>query len=166
MSAFDRFPAGSFLRVFSASRDLSEAECAALSQGLETFLGAWAAHEKAVAGAFEIREARFVVVAADESVTALSGCSKDSLVGAMRQLGTQLDVDFITSPPIAYRGAEGLRTVDRAEFGRLVESGAVTADTPVFDTIVSTVGAYRDGGFEKPAGASWHARAWKLAAAE
>jgi hypothetical protein len=166
MTAFANFPADSFLRVFTASRDLSDAECETLQGELQAFLGAWSAHEKAVAGALEILDGRFVVVAADESVTKLSGCSKDSLVGAMRQLGSKLGVDFITSPPIVYRSSSGIRAVDRGEFGRLAETGEVTADTPVFDTIVGTVGAFRDEGFEKPAADSWHARAWKLAAAE
>lgn len=165
MTAFDQFPASSFLRVFSAPRDLSASECDSLREALSTFMGAWAAHERPVKGGFEIRDDRFVVVAADESVTALSGCSKDSLVGVLRQAGAQLGVDFVASPPIAFRSADGIRSVDRNEFGRLVDAGEVTAATPVFDTIVSSVGGYRDEGFEKPAGASWHARAWKLATA-
>ncbi|MEZ6196718.1 MAG: hypothetical protein R3F20_13490 [Planctomycetota bacterium] len=165
MTSFDDLPATSFLRVFAAPRDLTPHERDALAHRVETFLAGWRSHENPAAGRFAVLHDRFLVVAADERVTALSGCSKDALVGCVRAAGDALGLELVHSPPIVFRGADGIRSVDRAEFGRLVDSGAVRADTPVFDTIVTTVGAYRDGGFEKPAAESWHARAWKLAPA-
>jgi len=46
---------------------------------------------------------------------------------------------------------------DRPAFRAAAAAGAVTAETPVFDPTITSVGAWRRE-FEKPAGASWHAR--------
>ena len=45
----------------------------------------------------------------------------------------------------------------------LAEAGAVTADTVVFNTVVSPVGELRGGRWEVPARDSWHAQAFPVA---
>jgi hypothetical protein len=48
--------------------------------------------------------------------------------------------------------------VSRAEFKALAEAGSVTDETPVFDLSVTRVRQAREGGWERPAGDSWHRR--------
>jgi len=50
-----------------------------------------------------------------------------------------------------------VQSTDRAAFTDLAERGTVTAEAPVFDPTVTTLGAWR-AGFERPASESWHAQ--------
>ena len=163
MSKFDAFPDDSWLRVFHAPRDLTAEETAAITANLDAFLGEWASHETRVSGAWEIVHDRFIVVAADESKVALSGCSKDSVVMRLRALGQELGMDFVHGPPICFRAGDDIKSVQRDEFGALVESGDVRADTVVFDSTIITAGPYKAGRWEVAASDCWHARAYELA---
>lgn len=160
-STLAAFPPDSFLRVFHAERALDEQETEVVLARMAAFLGSWAAHEHPVHGAFALLERRFLIVAADESKTALSGCSMDALVGSVRATGAAIDVELVHAPPICFRDGNDVRCVDRAAFRELVESGAVTGDTPAFDLTIDRVAAYLAGELEKPARATWHARAFK-----
>ncbi|MCB9834255.1 MAG: hypothetical protein H6807_17460 [Planctomycetes bacterium] len=163
MHEIARFPAESYLRIYHAPRQLEPDEQARIERDLAEFLGRWSSHEAPVTGGFEVVHGRFVVVAADESRVALSGCAKDDLTGLMRGLGGELGVDLVHAPPICFREGDGIRSVSRADFGELAEQGLVNAGTKVFDLTLATVGAYRQGRFELPAGDCWHARAYDLA---
>jgi hypothetical protein len=50
-----------------------------------------------------------------------------------------------------------VQSVTRPVFRALAADGAVSSDTPVFDTAITTASAWRTA-FEKPARDSWHAR--------
>jgi hypothetical protein len=160
MTEISKFPEASYLRIYHASRDLAADERARVEKALASFMGQWVAHEAPVAGAFEIVHDRFVVVAADESKTVLSGCSKDAMNGAMREIGAHLGLDFVHAPPICYREGDVIHSVTRADFADLVEQGKVTGATPVFDLTINTVGPYKAGRFELPAAECWHAKVY------
>ena len=62
--------------------------------------------------------------------------------------------------PVLYRDGSGIGRVSRERFADLVESGAISQDTVVFDNTVTSAGAVRDGRWELPAANSWHGRAF------
>ncbi len=159
--SFENLPATARLWTFAAARPLADAESAQLGPAVERFLNEWTAHKVPLATAWEWRLNRFLFVAVDESMAGASGCSIDALVRFMRQLEQQLGVTFTDNGPVLYRGAAGdVQRVTRPEFMALAEKGAVTPDTTVFDTTLTTVGALREGRWEVPARQSWHARAF------
>jgi hypothetical protein len=151
-------------RVFihALSRPLDEAEVARFLERVDLFLDGWVAHGETVSGARDWRHGRFLLIAADESVTGLSGCSIDSLVRTMKELEAEFGLSLLDSKPVYYRGPRGVERVDREEFGRRVGTGLVAHDTIVFDNTIAELGALRRGGWEKPFHASWHARLWTL----
>ncbi|MEE9393083.1 MAG: hypothetical protein V3W41_11310 [Planctomycetota bacterium] len=160
-SHISQFPADSYLRVFHAPRRLIEAEQAKISKVMAAFLPTWVAHEVPITGDFEILHDQFIVVSANESITPLSGCSKDSLIGVIRALSAALDLDFVHGPPLCFRAGEEIRAVDRKTFGDLVKAGDVTGETVVFDSTIASVGPYLAGKFETKAADCWHAKAFR-----
>jgi hypothetical protein len=99
-------------------------------------------------------------VAVDERAAGASGCSIDALVHAVREAERRLDVALTDNAAVWFRRDGELRRASREEFRRLAAEGAVTLDTVVFDNTVTTVGAMRAGGWERPARQTWHARAF------
>jgi hypothetical protein len=160
--SFPDLPDSARLWIFNAERPLNREENDRLRAALESFLGQWAAHGSELTVGYQILHDRFLMVGVDDRMVGPSGCSIDAMTRFLVQAGSQLGVDFLDAPEVCYRDGDTINCVPRAEFARLAESGAVDSMTPVFDLTVSTVSGYRNGAWEKPAGESWHARAFDL----
>ena len=118
---------------------------------VDTFHRSWEAHGTPVTSGREIREGRFLVVAAEKS-SEKSGCSIDRMFGLIREIERNFEVAMLDANRVYFRDAAGVITdVARADFGQV---GA--PDTVVFDTTVTTLGEVRNGSWEKPASQSWH----------
>lgn len=91
---FDQLPESSKVWVYQSDRDLTANECDALSNDLKLFIQDWAAHGSKLYGDFSIINNRFVILAVDETMTGVSGCSIDTSVRKMKELGSNLKIDF------------------------------------------------------------------------
>jgi hypothetical protein len=166
-TTFDRMPGDARLWVFAAPRPLAEEETAALLGRVDAFLERWAAHGAPVLGARDFRHGQFLLVAADERATGVSGCSIDMLFHALAQVEATLGTDLRRSGSLVfYRDAGGrVRSAERAEFRRLAAAGEVGDDSVVFDNTVATVGDLHAGRWETRFRDAWHAKAFPLGAA-
>jgi hypothetical protein len=128
------------------------ADPAAMLGRVDAFLDSWAAHNVPVLAARELRDDRFLIVAADKDAEK-SGCSIDRLFALVRTLERELGVSMLDASLVYYRDAEGaVREAKRSELrDRANES------TIVFDTTALTLGDIRRGTWERPARDSWHA---------
>jgi hypothetical protein len=149
--------------IFPVSPALSAESATRLLSDVDRFLAEWAAHGTPVVSGRELIEGSFLVVAAEKN-SETSGCSIDRLFGTMKTLERDLSVAILDPNRIFYRDAAGvIRAASRAEFRTLATSEAIDATTRVFDPLVETLGDLRGGLLEKPAGESWHARAFGVA---
>jgi hypothetical protein len=148
-------PDHSRIWIFPANRALSTAESAELLSTLDTYLANWEAHHVPVEAARELRFNQFLIIAANPDVTAPSGCSIDDMTRAIKSLGTKFGVDFFGAMKVFYRDGANIQMVTRGEFKQLAESGAVNAETLVFDHSLTSLGDLREEKWEVPAAASW-----------
>jgi hypothetical protein len=166
-TTFDRMPDDARLWVFAAPHPLAPDQADALLARVDEFLERWAAHGAPVLGARDLRHGQFLLIAADERATGVSGCSIDSLFHALAEVEETIGTELRrTASLVLYRDAGGaVRSTDRADFRRLAQGGEVGEDTVVFDNTVATVGDLRTGKWERPFRDAWHARAFPLGAA-
>ena len=158
---FEELAADSQLWVFGSGTELTPAQEELLMSEVNAYLEKWSSHGSPVAGSAEIRDHRFLVIAARSGDP--SGCSVDRIFKLMRDFRSRLGVDLLDSGLLFYRTPDGkVASVPRHEFRQLVKDGAVTADTPVFDGSVSRLEDLYSGGFEKPAAQSWHGSTYGL----
>ncbi len=157
---FQDLPLDARLWIFPLSRPLSPDEEATLLGRVDEFLDDWAAHGSPLTGGRDFREGRFLMIAVDESSVPPSGCSIDHMVRVLKELGAEWEMTFLDHSPVWYRVGGEVRSVSRPEFKGLVEKGAVDLQTSVFDNSVVRIERIGDGGWEKPAGASWHRQAF------
>ena len=158
--AFDRLPDSARLWVFAASRPLQAGEREALLAAVDDFLDQWNAHRVPLDCARDLRYDQFLIVGVDQEAAGVSGCSVDALVRSMKGLGQELGVDLVDHASVFYRDGAAIQRATRDDFAEAATRGAVTPDTCVFDNTVQTAGALRAGGWEAPAGRTWHARAF------
>ena len=126
-TSFDRMPDDARLWVFAAAHPLAPDQAEALLARVDGFLERWAAHGAPVLGARDLRHGQFLLIAADERATGVSGCSIDSLFHTLGEVEETIGTELRrTASLVLWRDAEGaVRSADRAEFRRLAQGGAV-----------------------------------------
>lgn len=160
--AFDQLPDHARLWIFAADRPLADGERDRLVDSVESGLAAWSAHGSPVSWGHTLVHDQFLLIAVDETHTALSGCSIDSAMHRVAELEKQLGISFLDHGRVFYRKQDAVAVADRSGFRALAETGEVDASTVVFNNVLQTLGEWRAGGWEVPARDSWHARAFPL----
>lgn len=155
---FDSLPDDARVWVFGASDALRGELEAALLRHVDSWLAGWQAHGAPLTCARDWRHGRFLAVGVDQSATGASGCSVDALFHILQGLERTLGTSLVAGGRVFYRDARGVvQCVDRETYASRARAGEIGGDVLVFDTTVTTVGAYR-ADFERPASASWHAQ--------
>jgi len=152
--------------IHPTATPLSTSTQTAFREQLDAFVDTWTSHQQAVRGASVVLYDRFVLLAGIlEDGTTPSGCAIDEASRAIDNVADALNVDWVPSLYVMYRADDGsVVSVPRQTFQERVDTGTVTADTPVFDPSVTTLRAVRAGSFKQPAGESWHAEAFSVQA--
>ncbi|MEM8486404.1 MAG: hypothetical protein AAF564_12705 [Bacteroidota bacterium] len=162
-SLFDDMPANARLWVYTVNQPLSSDTEALIDAQLSRFMAAWQSHGRKVQGRFAILENRFILITADIPEADISGCGIDASVHALEEAGKKHNFELLSGLHVLYRDAQGVvQNAARPAFRKLVRSDAVTSDTIVFDTSLTTLAQLRSGGFELPAHASWHAMVFRI----
>ena len=157
---FESLPSASRLWIFPAERELTPQEEDALLSRADAFLDQWAAHGVPLTCGRDWRHGRFLLVAVDEASEPPSGCSIDAMTGVLKELGGELGVSLVDHGPVLYLQDDEVKRASRAEFKGRVEAGEVDLETTVFDNTLTRLAELEAGGWNKPAGASWHRRAF------
>ncbi len=148
----DRLSDNSTTWVFGITPALDERLAAKVLRSVEAFLDQWTAHNVPVTAGCELRDGRFLIVAA-EANSETSGCSIDKLFGLVRSLEGALGLKMLDANQVFFRDADGtVASTTRSDF-----RSAATPETVVFDTTAQKLGELRSGAWERPARDSWHA---------
>jgi len=122
----------------SKHKKLSLDESTAVAANIKQFVSQWTSHKEGVAGDGILLYDRFVVLMADEELTAVGGCSIDSSVRFIKNLETEFRTNFFDRWNIAYKKDHEVLSCNMTEFGKLVENREVTDDTVVFNNLVQS----------------------------
>jgi len=143
--------------IYQCNRSFTDEEIAKISQDIETFLEAWAAHGKQLKTAYLIKYKRFIIISADESQSSASGCSIDSMVHFIQSLEKEYQVDLLDKMNVSYKHGEHIAFKPLLDFKKMVKQHAVNANTVVFNNLVATKQEFHEY-WEVPLKDSWHAR--------
>jgi hypothetical protein len=154
---FAQLPDDARLWVFGAAAPVDDVDARKLLTAVDGFLAQWKAHGHPLTAAREWRDERFLVVGVDQRTEGASGCSIDGLFRTLQEIERGIGTSLVGGGRVYFRDPHGMvHAVTRTEFERMGRHGDVTGETPVFDTTVTTAGAYR-AAFEHAARAGWHA---------
>jgi hypothetical protein len=154
---FETLPDSARVWVFGSDRPLTEEGTQTLMKSVEEFLAEWKAHGEPLTVGYEWRFGRLLVVAVDQRTAGASGCSIDGLFRVLQALEPQVGAKLVGGGRVYYRDGNGdVQSVERPELKSLLDSGAITDNSVVFDTSLTDLGTLRSG-FEKAARKSWAA---------
>ena len=160
---FPSLPPDARAWVFAATQPVVGSDAEDLLHEIDRFVHGWLAHGQPVVGSCDWRYDHFLLVAADERATGVSGCSIDSLFRSLKGLESRLGISLLDASPVWYRADGGhVVAVSRPEFRELVRAAEVGPDTIVFDNTVTTVAQIEGGEWERKMAESWHGRAFGL----
>jgi hypothetical protein len=91
---FPELPGNSKVWIYSSDKPLTQEQSDKVKLALNKFLSDWAAHGKGLFAKGDLLLDRFVVIAVDEEKVKASGCSIDSSVHFLKELGSLLKIDF------------------------------------------------------------------------
>jgi hypothetical protein len=155
---FDALPNEARAWVFGAAALVFGAAAQSLLATVDAHLANWRAHGAPLVCARTWRDDRFLVIGVDEAATGATGCSIDGLFHVLRDIESLVGTTLVGGGTVYWRDAAGVVVSGaRPVFREAAAGGAVVLETHVFDTTVTTVGAYRTG-FERAAAESWHGK--------
>jgi hypothetical protein len=153
---FDQLPDDARVWVFASSSPLAPQGTDMLLGAVDEYLEEWRAHGDPLRCARDWRDDRFLAIGVDQSTAGASGCSIDGLFRVLQRLQSSLGATLVGGGRVYYRDATGaVQSADRPGFARMAADSRVGGDTKVFDTTVTSAGAYR-AKFELPLHESWH----------
>ena len=140
----------------SSQKNLTDSEVQTIQQVLENQINNWAAHGASLAGSVQVLHNRFVIVAVDEMQNQASGCSIDASTRWLKDLGTEMNVDFFDRS-VAFFQNDLLQTVEVGKIKSLVTEDVLTSNTLIFNNLVSNIQEFKSN-WNVKASDSWMKR--------
>lgn len=152
------YPDNSKIFVFQSNKFISDDGVKLINQKMSKFIENWTVHGKDLKAAFQIVSPLFIIVAVDESLAKLSGCSKDALTNEIKAIGNILDVDFFDRTTIAYHPSdEEIALVNLAEFKEKLQKDEIRQNTMVYNNLIETKADLKHS-WQIPVKDSWHGK--------
>ena len=153
---FENMPDNARVWVYQSSKKLSAAEIEFLQKSLNEQVGIWAAHGAPLTGSYKIDKNRFVIIAVDEKINSVSGCSIDASTGWLKSLGSELGINFFDRS-LAYLNNDEVCIAALPMIKTLVNEGSITENTVVFNNLVNTISDLKQN-WQVEASKSWTKR--------
>ena len=154
---FDALPDNARIWIFGADKPLTGAVVDTMLAEVDSYLDQWKAHGFPLRAAREWRDDRFLIIGIDPTAEQASGCSIDGLFRSLQQLQKSIGAQLVGGGRVFYRDGSGAtHSVARDEFSSLTSSGRIGPKTPVFDTSITQLDAWKSK-FEQPLAESWAA---------
>jgi hypothetical protein len=93
-SLFPQMPDKSRVWTYLCNRPLDDDEAKLIEHQIKKFTLSWKAHQKPLAASGQLLYNQLIVLAVDESIEPISGCSIDSSVHFLKTIESHLEVDF------------------------------------------------------------------------
>jgi hypothetical protein len=153
----ENFHAGSRVWVYQSNRLFTLSEALIIEDKLNAFVESWNSHGDPVKGFGTLFFGQFVILAADESATGVSGCSTDSSVRLIKEFEKIFDVTLFDRQLLAFVIKDKIQMLPLNQFSYATENGFINADTMYFNNTVLTLDELRHK-WLIPVKQSWLAR--------
>ena len=154
---FESLPNNARVWVYQSNREFTESESKMIQGKLEIFVNKWQRHGKDLSASYAIKYNQFIVLAVDENVIEVSGCSIDSSVRTIKLIEEEFNLDLMNKLNVAFRIGENINTVFTIDFQNYLKAGKINSETIVFNNMVQSKEEFLLN-WEVPIHKSWHSR--------
>ncbi len=132
------FSASSKVWIYQSSRLFTLSEALEIETLLNKFAAEWRSHGAEVNAYCNLFFGQFIVLMADESEVGVGGCSTDSSVRFIKELGERFGVDFLNRTNLAFVIKEKIQILPITQLSYAFENGFINNDTLFFNNLVTT----------------------------
>jgi len=144
--------------IYQSGREFGEAEIEKINGHLKQFAEKWVSHQQQLIAHGEVLHGRFIVLMVDDvQGNGASGCSIDTSVKFVQELGKAYETDLFNRLEFAYFKEGSVKVVHKCELPALFASGVITDQTLFFDNLVKNKGELKER-WMVPLKDSWHRR--------
>lgn len=123
--------------VYQSTRPFNEQQVMEIDEQLHQFTSQWNAHGAPVKGWGKCLFGRFIVLMADETDVAVSGCSTDSSVRVIKSIEKQYDCNLFDRLSITFLVKEKAEVLPIGQVQYAIEKGYINENTLLFNNLVS-----------------------------
>ena len=132
------FSENSRVWIYQSNRLFTLGEAFEIEDALKEFTEQWLSHGADVKAYGNLFFGQFVVLIADETQAAVSGCSTDSSVRFVKELGQRFGVDFFNRTNLAFVSKDKIQTLPLNQLSYAFQHHFITPDTLFFNNTVQT----------------------------
>jgi hypothetical protein len=154
---FESLPLHSRIWIYQSDRKFSDEEVLEIETALHTFIENWSAHGQSLEASGFVKYNRFIIIAVNPDVQAVTGCSIDASVQFIQSLEQKYSVDLMDRMNVTFKTGEFIAYKSLIDFKKMAKAKSVSATTIVFNNLVNTIEEWQDF-WEVPASESWHSR--------
>lgn len=136
----EEFAAESRVWVYQSSRLFMLSEALDIEDLINKFTAEWRSHGAEVSAYGNLLFGQFLILMADERQSQVSGCSTDSSVRFVKDLGERFKVDFFNRTNLAFVVKDRIQMLPMNQVQYAIDNGFITPDTLYFNNLVQTKG--------------------------
>ena len=136
----ENFSPESRVWIYQGSRVLTLSEALELEVHLNQFATDWISHGADVKAYANLFFGQFIVLMADETQTGVSGCSTDSSVRFVKQMGEKFKIDFFDRSMLAFFIKDKVQLLPVSQMEYAFKNQFITGDTLYFNNVVLSKG--------------------------
>ena len=100
---FKNMPDNSRIWIYQSDRDLNESEISIIDDKTTTFLDSWQAHGKDLECSYSIINRRFIVIAVNENINPIGGCSIDYSLQLINDISDSIQTNLLNRLIVNYK---------------------------------------------------------------
>jgi hypothetical protein len=154
---FSTLPPHSRIWIYQSDRKFSEEEISEIDNSLKSFIESWSAHGQSLEASYLLKYDRFIIIAVNQDVQAVTGCSIDASVQYIQSLEQKFGVDLMDRMNVTFKSGGFIAYKSLIDFKKLVKAKSVSSSTVVFNNLVNNIEEWENY-WEVPAIESWHSR--------
>lgn len=132
------FDKNSRVWIYQGSRLLTIPEALDAEELINNFCAEWSSHGAQVNAYGNLFFGQFLVLMADETSAGVSGCSTDSSVRFVKDLGQRLGVDFFGRSNLAFVVKDKVQLLPLSQLTYAYQNGFINGETLYFNNTVLT----------------------------
>ena len=135
---FKTMPDDSRIWIYQSNRDFNESEIGIINDKTISFLDNWKAHGKDLECSYSIIDKRFIIIAVNESVNPIGGCSIDFSLQLIKDISNTIGIDLLNRLVVNYKIDNRLESLSLSDLKNKIKDGGFSPETIIFNTAINS----------------------------
>jgi hypothetical protein len=132
------FSPASRVWIYQSNRLFTINEALHIEDMLKSFYTSWKSHGASVKGHADLLFGQFIIIMADETATAVGGCSTDGSVRLVKEIEKTFNVSLFERQLLAFVVKDKVQLIPMSQLNYALENDFIDLETIYFNNLVQT----------------------------